>query len=45
LIANSLVVVSDRAGNGSATTPVAMNIVQTYIGDMKVDLVVPDGSG
>jgi serine protease len=36
--------VSGRSGNGSATTPVAVNIVHTYIGDLKVDLVAPDGS-
>jgi serine protease len=36
--------VSGRTGNGSATTPVAVNIVHTYIGDLKVDLVAPDGS-
>jgi serine protease len=36
--------VSGRSGNGSATTPVAVNIVHTYVGDLKVDLVAPDGS-
>jgi serine protease len=36
--------VSGRTGNGSSTTPVAVNIVHTYIGDLKVDLVAPDGS-
>jgi subtilisin family serine protease len=36
--------VSGRTGNGSATTPVAVNIVHTYIGDLKVDLIAPDGS-
>ena len=35
---------SGRTGNGSATTPVAVNIVHTYKGDLKVDLVAPDGS-
>ena len=29
-----------RAGNA----PVAVNIVHTYIGDLKVDLVAPDGT-
>ena len=41
---NSPITVSGRAGSGSATTPVAVNIVHTYIGDLKVDLVAPDGS-
>ncbi len=40
----SNIVVSGRTGNGSATTPVAVNIVHTYIGDLKVDLIAPDGS-
>ncbi len=41
---NSPIVVSGRTGNGSASTPVAVNIVHTYKGDLKVDLVAPDGS-
>jgi subtilisin family serine protease len=40
----SPVTVSGRTGNGSATTPVAVNIVHTYIGDLRVDLIAPDGS-
>jgi secreted trypsin-like serine protease len=40
----STIAVSGRTGNGSATTPVAVNIVHTYIGDLKVDLIAPDGS-
>lgn len=40
----SAIAVSGRTGNGSATTPVAVNIVHTYIGDLKVDLIAPDGS-
>ena len=40
----SPITVSGRTGNGSGTTPVAVNIVHTYIGDLKVDLVAPDGS-
>ena len=40
----STITVAGRAGNGSATTPVAVNIVHTYIGDLKVDLIAPDGS-
>jgi bacterial leucyl aminopeptidase len=41
---NSPIIVSGRTGNASATTPVAVNIVHTYKGDLKVDLVAPDGS-
>jgi len=41
---NSPIVVSGRSGNGSATTPIAVNIVHTYIGDLIVDLVAPDGT-
>jgi subtilisin family serine protease len=41
---SSPITVSGRTGFGSATTPVAVNIVHTYIGDLKVDLVAPDGS-
>ncbi|MDQ2583873.1 S8 family peptidase [Saccharothrix yanglingensis] len=32
------------SGNASATTTVQVNIVHTYIGDLVVDLVAPDGS-
>ena len=38
------ITVSGRTGSGSSTTAVAVNIVHTYIGDLKVDLVAPDGS-
>ena len=41
---SSPITVSGRTGNGSATTPVAVNIVHTYRGDLIVDLVAPDGS-
>ncbi len=40
----SPIAVSGRSGNGSGSTQVAVNIVHTYIGDLKVDLVAPDGS-
>ena len=40
----SSIVVSGRTGNASSTTPVAVNIVHTYKGDLKVDLIAPDGS-
>ena len=41
---NSPIVVSGRTGNAPASTPVAVNITHTYKGDLKVDLVAPDGS-
>jgi bacterial leucyl aminopeptidase len=41
---SSPIAVSGRSGNGLATTQVAVNIVHTYQGDLKVDLVAPDGS-
>ncbi|MBX3712525.1 MAG: proprotein convertase P-domain-containing protein [Lysobacter sp.] len=40
----SPITVSGRTGNGSATTPVAVRIIHTYIGDLKVDLIAPDGT-
>jgi carboxypeptidase T len=40
----SSIVVSGRTGNASSTTPVAVNIVHTYKGDLKVDLIAPDGT-
>ena len=40
----SSIVVSGRTGNASSTTPVAVNIVHSYKGDLKVDLIAPDGS-
>jgi serine protease len=41
---DSPITVSGRTGFGSATTSVSVNIVHTYQGDLKVDLVAPDGS-
>jgi carboxypeptidase T len=40
----SAITVSGRTGNASSATPVLVNIVHTYKGDLKVDLVAPDGS-
>jgi hypothetical protein len=40
----SPITVSGRSGNAPSNTPVAVNIVHTYKGDLKVDLVAPDGS-
>ena len=36
--------VSGRSGNAPGSTPVAVDIRHTYRGDLKVDLVAPDGS-
>ncbi|WP_343225255.1 proprotein convertase P-domain-containing protein [Agrilutibacter solisilvae] len=41
---SSPIVVSGRTGNGLSSTQVTVNILHTYIGDLKVDLVAPDGS-
>ncbi|MFD0738949.1 proprotein convertase P-domain-containing protein [Lysobacter koreensis] len=40
----SPITVSGRSGNAPSNTAVAVNIVHTYKGDLKVDLVAPDGS-
>jgi subtilisin family serine protease len=40
----SSVTVSGCARNASATTAVAVKIVHTYVGDLVIDLVAPDGS-
>ncbi len=40
----SSIVVSGRTGNAGATSKVDVNILHTYQGDLKVDLVAPDGS-
>jgi PKD repeat protein len=40
----SPVTVSNRPENAPSDAAVAVNIVHTYIGDLKVDLVAPDGS-
>ncbi|HWU71539.1 MAG TPA: proprotein convertase P-domain-containing protein, partial [Pseudoxanthomonas sp.] len=40
----SPITVSGRTGSGLSSTQVAVNIIHTYIGDLKVDLVAPDGS-
>ena len=41
---DSPITVSGRTGNALATTSVTVAIVHTYQGDLKVDLVAPDGS-
>src|SRR3546814_16190474 len=40
----SAVVVADRSGRGLAETEVDVDITHSYIGDLRVDLVAPDGS-
>ncbi|MGY0231952.1 proprotein convertase P-domain-containing protein [Longispora urticae] len=40
----SSVTISGCSGNAGATSTVAVNIVHTYIGDLVVNLVAPDGS-
>ena len=41
---NSPIVVSGRTGNAPSTLKVYVNILHTYRGDLKVDLVAPDGT-
>ena len=41
---DSPVTVSGRSGNAPSNASVTVAIVHTYIGDLKVDLVAPDGS-
>ncbi|MFC0677421.1 proprotein convertase P-domain-containing protein [Lysobacter korlensis] len=40
----SPITVSGRSGNGPSDASVSVNILHTYEGDLKVDLVAPDGS-
>jgi serine protease len=40
----SPITVSGRSGNAPTTASVSVNITHTYQGDLKVDLVAPDGS-
>ncbi|HYM87232.1 MAG TPA: S8 family serine peptidase, partial [Pseudoxanthomonas sp.] len=41
---NSPISVSGRTGNGPSAASINVNIVHTYKGDLKVDLVAPDGT-
>ncbi|GGZ58593.1 peptidase M4 [Streptomyces subrutilus] len=41
---DSPITVSGRTGNAPSTLKVDVNIVHTYVGDLKVDLVAPDGT-
>lgn len=43
-IVTSSILVSGRAGKAPSAAPVEVNILHTYIGDLKVDLIAPDGS-
>jgi subtilisin-like proprotein convertase family protein len=40
----SPIVITGCAGNGSVTSTVEVHIVHTYIGDLVVSLVAPDGT-
>jgi len=40
----STINVSGRTGNAPTTSQVAVNITHTYRGDLKIDLLAPDGS-
>ena len=40
----SSITISGCPGNASASSTVAVNIVHTYIGDLAVSLIAPDGS-
>ena len=40
----SSIAVTGRTGNAPSNAQIAVNIIHTYIGDLKVDLVAPDGS-
>jgi Zn-dependent metalloprotease len=40
----STINVSGRSGNAPTTSQVAVNITHTYRGDLKIDLLAPDGS-
>jgi len=42
--AESAIVVAGCAGNASASSTVEVHIVHTYVGDLVVSLVAPDGS-
>jgi leucyl aminopeptidase len=41
---DSPITVSGRSGNAPSTASISVNIVHTYKGDLKVDLVAPDGT-
>ncbi|WP_327697803.1 M4 family metallopeptidase [Streptomyces sp. NBC_00459] len=40
----SSITVSGRTGNAPASLPVAVDIIHTYIGDLQVQLIAPDGT-
>ena len=41
---DSPITVSGRTGNGPASASISVTIIHTYKGDLKVDLVAPDGT-
>jgi len=40
----SSIAVSGRSGNAPANASIAVNVVHTYVGDLKLDLIAPDGT-
>ena len=44
LVAESPITISDCPGNASTTSTVELHIVHTWIGDLVVTLIAPDGS-
>ena len=40
----SAIAVSGRTGNAPSNAQVAVNIIHTYRGDLRIDVVAPDGS-
>ena len=41
---SSPITVSGRTGNAPTNASISVNIVHTYVGDLKLDLIAPDGS-
>jgi PKD repeat protein len=41
---SSPITVSGRSGNAPANASISVNVVHTYVGDLKLDLIAPDGS-
>ncbi|MFC5569982.1 pre-peptidase C-terminal domain-containing protein [Lysobacter yangpyeongensis] len=40
----SPITVSGRSGNAPSNASISVNVVHTYVGDLKLDLIAPDGS-
>ncbi|GAB3350813.1 hypothetical protein GCM10027430_14240 [Lysobacter tyrosinilyticus] len=41
---SSPITVSGRTGNGPTNASISVNVVHTYVGDLKLDLIAPDGT-